>query len=129
VDIPKLRDVRKILRKQEVCANDELPIGTVLIYSAYVGEDERELSRLSRLSMAYVAELCGNLRKNGVFGKQINHFSDYMESKNGGMTLALDISCGLNLLQRGSRDGEATYKMTDEGIDYVENDLLKRVAG
>jgi hypothetical protein len=64
------------------------------------------------------------LIKNGVFGAGLDHYKEYFENEYSGLILNGDIACGQNMLRRGSKNGETAWKITEEGMKYVENDLL-----
>jgi hypothetical protein len=110
-------------------SDPEFPIGRILIFSAFVGEDEAKLAELAQLPIKQVFEISAILHRNGVFGKGIDHYKDYFEDEHSGICLNCDIACGKKMLQRGQQDGKASWKMLEEGLKYVEEELLGKKKG
>lgn len=125
--IPRPHTVRKILRKYDICLADEIPIGLVLIYSAWIGEDEQALLRYTGLPTETLHPIIHNLIKNGVFAKNLNHIHDYLNGSNPSMLLSLDITCGMNVLQRSTKNGKPAWKMTKYGKEYVKHNVIPKL--
>ena len=128
-DVPTIEQVDTVISDPNICGSEngkERMVAKILIFSAYVGEDEVQLSILSGLPLEAVKRISAMLKKNGVFGAGIDHHADYLENESSGVVLNCDIACGTNHLKRSVKDGEAAWKMTDEGLSYVEEKLLPK---
>ena len=105
--------------------DEDFPIGRILIFSAFVGEDDERLQIATGMPIDLIFKISGTLIKNGVFGKGIDHYHDYFENDHSGIALCCDMACGKNMLKRGLKDGEPSWVMCEDGIKYVEEVLLK----
>lgn len=113
-------EAEKLLSNPEVLGLDEeaMPVGKVLIFSVFVGEEEEQLSIASGVPLEQVKTIAAILRNAKVFGAGLDHRADYL-GDGGGLALGLDVACGQGQLMRGKpKDGEATWVMTDAGLDY-----------
>lgn len=132
MDYPSVEIIESLLRDQEYCgvaASDaEINAGKILLFSAYVGEDSEQLAIATGLSLEDVRRISSNLQKANVFGKEVNHSKEYLGNDLSGLALILDIQCAGGHLQRSTPkdNGEPTWKCTEEGLDYVEQELLPK---
>jgi len=131
MEYPSLELVEKMLRSEDVCgsgASDaDIAAGKILLFSAYVGENPEQLAIASGMELSRVQEMVGNLIDASVFGKGLDHAIYISDDKNSWMTLMLDICCAQGRMARGNPhpDGEPTWKMSEDGIRYVEKDLME----
>jgi len=125
-EMPSIEEVETMLTDPDLCGASEIemPIGKVLLFSAFVGEEDAALAKATGMPLQLVFEVTKILIKNGVFGRDLDHYKDYFEDKKGSIALNCDLACGKNMLQRSERDGVAVWKMTEEGTKYVEQKLL-----
>jgi hypothetical protein len=126
-----VEQVEEILLDREVCGLDEeeLPVGKVLIFSAFVGEDDAKLVAVSGVPLEQVFSITKMLIKNGVFGVGIDHHKDYFENPHSTICLNCDIACGRDMLKRTTKNGEAHYQMTEPGLKHVEEEILSKPEG
>ncbi len=129
-DLPTIEVVETMISDPALCGlavNDfrARAVAKILIFSAFVGEDETQLSLMSGEDLLRTQEVCEALKKAGVFGTGVNHFEDYFRGEGMGITFNCDLACGQGMLKRSMKDGKATWQMTEQGSDYVQNDLLK----
>jgi hypothetical protein len=112
----------------EASSEDSIAIGSVLIFSAFVGEDPEQLAIASGLTLGMVRGVADRLRVSGVFGIGEDHFCSYFENENSGIQIICDVQCGEGILRRGEpSNGSPTFVMTPKGIEYVEKTLIPRI--
>jgi len=128
IDIPTIEDVKEMLLDPDICGagEEEMPVGKILLFSAFVGEDDIALSSLTGLPIEEVFSISKTLIKNGVFGAGLDHYRDYFIDDHSAITLNCDIACGKNMLIRGCVDGEPTWKNTAEGKLEVERIIERK---
>jgi hypothetical protein len=109
----------------------EMTVGKILLASAYVGEQPEQLAAFINFDIDAVRDICDRLTQSGVFGAGNDHESDYFRDDDTGVVaLGMDMACGLGWLERSRNDkGEPAYRMTQDGCQYVENELLPRAKG
>jgi hypothetical protein len=129
-EIPTLEDVSGVLTIPELVGAEvgsiEHTIGIILIFSCFVGENIEQLHLQTGIPVPVIDTIALTLRKNGVFGANLDRFHEYFEDKHSGIALNLDISCGQDLMQRTTKNGEPAFKMTDLGVEFAKNLMATR---
>lgn len=128
-EMPSIQEIENILieaKVVEVGDDASMRIGKVLIASAYVGEDSKQLAIACGLAESEVVLVISGLRAGNVFGRNVNHAEDYLEGEESGLTLQLDIGCATGKMRRDDAK-EPSYSLTRVGKDYVEQELLPQI--